>query len=93
MGRPRNAPVHPHHPKETAMQQIHEGNIAEHEAKIASRKPARGSAIIHAMTETMLEHGEGCTDKDLRLAGFSQSDIDKFGQQATERATSKAKLH
>lgn len=65
--------------------------------EVVSGKPVpkkfRNSAIVDAMAEAMRERGEGCTDKDLRRAGFSQTEIDAHGEKASDRAGLKARLN
>ncbi|WP_037437125.1 hypothetical protein [Sinorhizobium fredii] len=46
---------------------------------------------IVEMAEAMRSIGEGCTDHDLILKGFSPRQIEQFGTQATELATAMAK--
>ncbi|MQW67670.1 hypothetical protein GHK50_23725 [Sinorhizobium medicae] len=42
---------------------------------------------IERMAEAMRIIGEGCTDHDLILKGFTERQITLFGPQATELAT------
>lgn len=57
-------------------------NMMQHQTTTGSR----ADILIKSMSEAMRDSGEGCTDKDLRLAGFRQTDIDRFGDRAAERA-------
>jgi hypothetical protein len=86
---------------------ITDANIRAHEAAMAGRlvdenpkperrkdaRPGRAAAIVDAMAMAMREIGEGCTDKDLKRAGFSQTDIDRYGEQASDRAARRALLN
>lgn len=60
---------------------------------MTNSRPVRGGAIITAMTRTMIELGEGCTDRDLKRHGFSQTDIDRYGKEAGTRAAVQAGLN
>ncbi len=46
--------------------------------------------IIEAMAEGMRRQGEGCTDRHLKLLGFSQAHLDLYGDAAREMAMAKA---
>lgn len=56
------------------------------------RAPVRGGAIRHAMTQAILETGEGCTPADL-LGRFTQAEIDTYGPQAAAEAIKAARLN
>ncbi len=58
----------------------------------ARRKPVRGIAIRAAMTQTILEIGEGCAPKDL-LGRYTQAEIDQYGELAAEDAVRRARIN
>lgn len=45
--------------------------------------------IIEAMAEAMRRQGDGCTADHLKLAGFSQKQIDTYSDDARELAMAK----
>lgn len=46
--------------------------------------------IVAAMAEAMRRQGDGCTAHHLKLVGFSQKQIDLYGDAAREIAIAKA---
>jgi len=82
-------------------QPITTGNLNAHLANTAAQlgdepaplRPKRGSAILARMAEVMREIGEGCTDRELKRAGFTQAEIDRYGEQASDRAALKSRLN
>lgn len=46
--------------------------------------------ITEAMAEGMRRQGDGCTSRHLKLMGFSQAQIDLYGDAACEMAMAKA---
>lgn len=80
---------------------VTDAEIRAHEAAMAGRilddeaprRQTKAATVLARMAETMREIGEGCTDKELKRAGFSQAEIDRYGEQASDRAALKSRLN
>lgn len=55
-----------------------------------NRLGTTSAEIIHSMSEAMRLTGEGCTERDLQLRGFTRQQILKHGDAAREMALAKS---